>query len=199
MARLSADIVLGMGIVLLTNAMAALVPGLCAHPSQHAQADDPADSSTLNPTLNPTIWVKRFMQAMAHYEAGNYAEAFPEFLLLADIGVAPAQTMVGISYRMGQGVAADPGQGALWLLRAANRGHAPAQLALVDIFLKGDGLAKDAQQAYKWLLVLEKYGDVDTRRRVRQRLPEISAELTHAQRQASRTQARSWQPILSKR
>jgi TPR repeat protein len=166
---------------------------LASVPTGHAQSERESQSES------KSHWAVRFDQAMARYQAGDYAQAFPEFVLLADLGLSPAQTMVAVCYRMGHGVAADPSQAALWFLRAAQRGHAPAQLALVDIFLKGDGLTKDPAEAYKWLLLLVQRAEPSMQQVARARLALLDKQISNAQRQAGINQARRWQPILNGR
>lgn len=84
---------------------------------------------------------------IAAYERGDYITALHEFAPLAEQGNAGAQTMLGIMYLQGQGVAPDLALAARWLRAAAAQGNAQAQYRLAMMHLAGDGVAQDPAAA----------------------------------------------------
>lgn len=69
---------------------------------------------------------------------------------LANLGAASAQYNLGLMYRKGDGVPADPARAALWLGKAAAQGHDNAQLSLGLMYLEGGGVTKDDKLAAQW-------------------------------------------------
>ncbi len=80
---------------------------------------------------------------IAAYERGDYITALNEFAPLAEQGNAGAQTMLGIMYLRGQGVAPDLALAARWLRASAAQGNAQAQYRLAMMHLAGDGVVQD--------------------------------------------------------
>ncbi len=67
---------------------------------------------------------------MAAYNRGDYVPAIRLFRPLAEKGNAKAQSVLGVMYRRGQGVARSPVRAFLWFSRAAARGDAKAKAEL---------------------------------------------------------------------
>ncbi len=84
---------------------------------------------------------------IAAYERGDFTTALNEFAPLAEQGNAGAQTMLGIMYLQGQGVAPDLALAARWLRAAAAQGNAQAQYRLAMMHLAGDGVVQDPAAA----------------------------------------------------
>ncbi len=74
-----------------------------------------------------------FPDAVAAYDAGDYATAFEESLPLAEQGDIDAQYLVGFFYARGDGVARDPFQAHLWFSLAASQGDSFAADALAEL------------------------------------------------------------------
>lgn len=87
---------------------------------------------------------------MLAFDQGQYADALAEWTPLAESGDATAQSLLGMMYRTGEGVAPDPATAAAWYRRAALQGHAYAQYNLGEMYLLGAGVATDPGQAYVW-------------------------------------------------
>jgi len=68
--------------------------------------------------------------------------------------------------------ARDMGEGAQWLLAAANRGFPNAQSGLVPVYLDGDGVARNPLEAAKWALIYRANG-----MRLALGMPDISVDL----------------------
>src|SRR5580698_5529010 len=62
-----------------------------------------------------------YLQALADYNAGNFAEAAAGFRLAADQGHAESQYLLSTMYDEGQGLPRDPTEAALWERKAAEQ------------------------------------------------------------------------------
>ena len=71
--------------------------------------------------------------SMASYNRGDYVPAIRLFRPLAEQGNAKAQTVLGVMYRRGEGVARSPVRAFIWLSRAAARGDTKAKVELRDV------------------------------------------------------------------
>ena len=88
--------------------------------------------------------------ARRDYDRGNYDVALQKAQPLAESGDAAAQTLLGLMYAEGKGVARDDAQSWQWYWKAATAGNTQAQLALVAIYRDGRGVAADADMANYW-------------------------------------------------
>jgi TPR repeat protein len=70
---------------------------------------------------------------MASYNRGDYVPAIRLFRPLAEQGDAKAQSVLGVMYRRGQGVARSSVRAFIWFSRAAARGDARARVELRDV------------------------------------------------------------------
>ena len=70
---------------------------------------------------------------MASYNRGDYVPAIRLFRPLAEQGNAKAQSVLGVMYRRGEGVARSSVRAFIWLSRAAARGDARARVELRDV------------------------------------------------------------------
>jgi hypothetical protein len=70
---------------------------------------------------------------MASYNRGDYVPAVKVFRAMAEQGNAKAQSVLGVMYRRGQGVARSPVRAFLWFSRAAKGGDAKAKAELHEV------------------------------------------------------------------
>ena len=70
---------------------------------------------------------------MAAYNRGDYVPAVRLFRPLAEQGNAKAQSVLGVMYRRGEGVARSSVRAFIWLSRAAARGDTRAKAELRDV------------------------------------------------------------------
>jgi hypothetical protein len=70
---------------------------------------------------------------MVAYNRGDYVPAIRLFRPLAEQGNAKAQSLIGVMYRRGQGVARNSIHAFIWLSRAAARGDARAKTELHEV------------------------------------------------------------------
>ena len=99
-----------------------------------------------------------FKAGVAAYKKSDYATAHKEFLVLAEKGVAAAQSNLGLMYSRGQGVPQDNARAAYWYGMAADQGLAVAQHNLGILYKKGDGVPQDDVLALMWLYLSEDNG-----------------------------------------
>jgi hypothetical protein len=86
----------------------------------------------------------------AAYEAGDYTQAYAEWLPLARKGHKWAQRGVGYMYENGLGVPQIDAEAVRWYRKAADQGHAPAQASLGFMYEQGRGVAQDNADAFRW-------------------------------------------------
>jgi len=70
---------------------------------------------------------------MAAYNRGDYVPAIHVFRALAAQGNAKAQSVLGVMYRRGQGVARNSARAFVWFSRAAARGDVRAKAELREV------------------------------------------------------------------
>jgi hypothetical protein len=70
---------------------------------------------------------------MAAYNRGDYVPAIQVFRAMAAQGNAKAQSVLGVMYRRGQGVARNSVHAFVWFSRAAARGDARAKAELREV------------------------------------------------------------------
>ena len=90
---------------------------------------------------------------MAAYNRGDYVPAISLFRPLAQAGNAKAQSVVGVMYRKGQGVAPNSARAFMWLSVAAARGDAKAKAELKEV--SKEMTPSDMAQAKQMMQVCE--------------------------------------------
>jgi TPR repeat protein len=71
---------------------------------------------------------------MAAYNRGDYVPAIRLFRPLAEAGNPKAQSVIGVMYRKGEGVAKSSARAFMWFSLAAKRGDARAKAELHQVF-----------------------------------------------------------------
>ena len=89
-------------------------------------------------------------EALAAYEAEDYATALREYLAVAEQGVAEAQYSLGIIFYEGLGVEHDTAEAVRWTRLAAEQDYAPAQNKLGLMYLVGFGVPLNGKEALRW-------------------------------------------------
>ncbi|TQM90068.1 SEL1-like repeat protein [Roseinatronobacter monicus] len=80
------------------------------------------------------------------YRAGDFAEAYAQWLPLALAGDATWQFNIAVLYANGQGVARDPGTALEWFEAAANNGEQRAQIIMAEHYESFDFSARGMAQ-----------------------------------------------------
>lgn len=102
-----------------------------------ADADEPADN---------------YLQAgIRMLQRGDCVAALKNFGEASRQGNHEAQYRIGLMYRDGTGIAADPAEAAYWFRKAGSNGHAEAQYEIALCFMNGKGVLQDTRVAAEWL------------------------------------------------
>lgn len=133
-----------------------------------------------------------FETGASAYRRGDYDNAFPIFRRLAEQGDPRAQTVLGLMYSYGEGVAVDHQEATRWYGRAADQGYSVAQYNLAMQFANGEGHALDKRQAIKWLALAAAAGHD----RARNKLAELNAG-AHAGSLPAKVDSVRLQPSMS--
>jgi len=75
-------------------------------------------------------WAGPWEDGMAAYNRGDYVPAIRLFRPLAEKGNPKAQSVIGVMYRKGEGVARNSARAFMWFSLAAKRGDAKAKAEL---------------------------------------------------------------------
>lgn len=102
-------------------------------------------------TAGLCAYAQSFDEALAHFDKGEFSEAFKIWRLLAERGNMVAAFNVGAMLQEGKGVEQDGMQAAAWYRKVAEKGDLQAQLALGLMFADGAGVPSDPQEARRWL------------------------------------------------
>lgn len=136
-------------------------------------------------------------QAMSAYDAGDYRRALPAFRGLADQGSAIGETMLGVMYTRGQGIAADRATAAAYWLRAASRGYAPAQLSFARALASGAGVGRDPEAAWVWASLAARGSDVVVAHAASGLATQLQRGFTAAQTAALAKRLAEWRPWIA--
>lgn len=111
--------------------------------------------------LLPAIGLADTDSGLRAAHPGDYEAAIGgEWRPLAEAGGAQAQFLLGLCYRLGNGVARDSKSAARWFEAAAAQDHVDAQSALGTMLLVGEGdLPTDYARAYDYLSAAATAGD----------------------------------------
>lgn len=97
----------------------------------------------------------------AAYNRGDYAEAYRNWLPLAEQGNAAAQYNVALLYEDGLGVAQNYARAAHWYRLSAEQGDVDAQFSLGLMYNVGRGVPQDHVQAVYWYRQAAVQGDAN--------------------------------------
>ena len=85
-----------------------------------------------------TSYAQDFETGAKAYKTGDYANAFKEWMVLAEQGDVTTQYLIGLMYDLGKGVVKDDEQAMKWWHKAAKGGNATAQLRLGIRYMPSD-------------------------------------------------------------
>jgi clan AA aspartic protease (TIGR02281 family) len=97
----------------------------------------------------------------AAYKRGDYATAARINRRMADQGLAPAQTVLGLAYHYGQGVQHDEAEAVKWFRKGAEQGWAQAEFYLARSYENGVGIQQNYAEAVKWYRKAADQGHAD--------------------------------------
>ena len=81
----------------------------------------------------PAAFAGPWEDGMAAYNRGDYVPAIRLFRPLAEQGNPKAQSVIGVMYRKGEGVAKSSARAFMWFSLAARRGDARAKAELQEV------------------------------------------------------------------
>jgi len=99
--------------------------------------------------VNP-VFGGQFEDAVAAYDRGDYATAYPLIKQMAQQGMPGAQFILGLIYDKGQGVPQNDTKAVKWYRKAAEQGLAEAQYDLGVMYATGQGVQQNLSEAEKW-------------------------------------------------
>ena len=126
----------------------------------------PAPAMAVQSTLAPAPAIPKAVQPSVPatpQTAAAPAKAPPpsadKIAAAANAGNMTAETIIGLKYLDGQGIAADPVQALIWLQKAADAGQAVAQYRLGTMYERGQGVTTNSATAAKWYLAAATLGN----------------------------------------
>ncbi len=129
----------------------------------------------------------------AAYRQGQFDLVAKHIIPLANNGYPPAESLLGIMYRSGQGVPKDPAKALTWLTKAATANQPLAQHHLAVMTFTGDGIAEDPVKALMWLhIAIVHYPEGADKKRAIEDRKNISARLSRRDRDRALELARDW-------
>jgi TPR repeat protein len=90
-------------------------------------------SGLFSSALFSSAWAGPWEDGMAAYNHGDYVPAIRLFRPLAEAGNPKAQSVIGVMYRKGLGVARSPNRAFMWFSLAAKRGDTRAKAELQQV------------------------------------------------------------------
>lgn len=161
---------------------------------QPAPADTAAnaapDASTPAPGAPQLLSYEEILKL---YRQGDFGDAQKSLEPLLGSEHPGAQELMGIMYRMGQGVDKDPVKAFELLRRAADAGRPLAQHHLASMYFAGEGTAKDSSQALLWIgLAVIFYPDGPEKAQARADRDNIFLQATRMERDSAQLLKREW-------
>ncbi|MCK5365009.1 MAG: SEL1-like repeat protein [Gammaproteobacteria bacterium] len=101
--------------------------------------------------ISSALALSGFDKGTSAYKRGDYETALSVFRPLAENGDPKAQSILGMMYNYGEGVAVDYRQSARWYRLAAEQNYGVAQYNLGMAYLDGKGVSADTDKAIEWL------------------------------------------------
>ncbi len=89
----------------------------------------------------------------------NFKDSPEQWKILAEQGLALAQSILGLMYAEGRGVPQDDQEAVKWFRLAAEQGNALAQNNLGMMYYKGKGVPQDYKEALKWFRLAAEQGN----------------------------------------
>jgi hypothetical protein len=127
------------------------------------------------------------------YKRAEYTAVAKELEPLAKGGREEAKELLGIMYRMGQGVRRDLDRAFTLLMEAAAAGRPLAEYHIATMYYAGDGTEKDYITALKWLEIsIVHYADGQEKNQALESRDILYKQLTRRERERARQMAREW-------
>lgn len=165
-------------------------PALQQPASADTAANAAPDASTPAPGAPQLLSYEEILKL---YRQGDFGAAQKSLEPLLGSEHAGAQELMGIMYRMGQGVDKDPVKAFELLRSAADAGRPLAQHHLASMYFAGEGTAKDSSQALLWIgLAVIFYPDGPEKTQARADRDNIFLQATRMERDSAQLLKREW-------
>ena len=96
------------------------------------------------------------------YKDGEYDKIIDSVVPQAKNGLHPAEELLGLMYKYGQGVKKDPKKAFIWLEKAAEAGQALSQHHLGIMYYTGEGVRQNIVKSLVWLKIATLYYEEGT-------------------------------------
>ena len=104
-----------------------------------------------------------YMPLASHYYGlGKYTESFPYYKKAAEAGSKQGALMLAISYVKGMGTNIHNGDGAKWMLAAADGGNPIAQYFMAHMYKEGVSVERSQTAVDKWFAAAAAKGVTDS-------------------------------------
>lgn len=162
-------------------------------PAGAQQAGLPQQTLDASTHTEGTAQLLSYEEVLKLYRQGDFEAARKSLDPLLSSGHAGAEELMGIMYRMGQGVDKDPVKAFELLRQAADAGRPLAQHHLASMYLTGEGTTKDASQALLWIgLAVTYYPDGPEKTQARADRDNIFLQATRTERDSAQLLKREW-------
>lgn len=169
-----------------------------AAPQPTTSAAEPAPNAPVK-TLDASTSTAGAAQLLSYeevlklYRQGDFENAQKSLEPLLGSEHPGAQELMGIMYRMGQGVEKDPAKAFELLSKAADAGRPLAQHHLASMYFAGEGTAKDSSQALLWIgLAVIFYPDGPEKTQARADRDNIFLQASRMERDSAQLLKREW-------
>jgi tetratricopeptide (TPR) repeat protein len=155
-------------------------------------------SSTETPVENtvestPASSLMPYEEILALYRRGDFATAINGLKPLAEGGHHGAEELLGVMYRLGQGVEKNPQEAMVYLQRAAEQSRPLAQHHLGIMFYQGDGMEAEPTKAMMWLnLAVIYYPEGAEKEQAKSDRQNVSLRMTRREKDNAYVMTREW-------
>lgn len=170
-------------------------PGLMIPPEESSKVSDNVSDVNLNGPKDSKMPRVEFNynQCMEMYLEGKYDQIFSSLEILSAGGHRPAEELLGIMYRLGQGTEKNPERAKKLLTGAANADRPVAQHHLGIMYYLGEGGEKNLIESLTWLqLATILYPDGPERKQAESDRDQVMTNLSRRDRDTALGMAREW-------
>lgn len=170
-------------------------PGLMIPPEESSKVSDNVSEINLDGPKDSKLPRVEFNynQCMEMYLEGKYDQIFPSLEILSAGGHRPAEELLGIMYRLGQGTEKNHERAKKLLTSAANADRPVAQHHLGIMYYLGEGGEKNLIESLTWLqLATILYPDGPERKQAESDRDQVMANLSRRDRDTALGMAREW-------
>lgn len=160
--------------------------GLMLSPEEAAKQNAGAEGEVVTGQVN-------YGTALKLYKEGRFAEVIAGIQPLANSGHHGAEELLGVMYRMGQGVAKNDTKAVELLSRAAEANRALAQHHLAIAYYMGEGVQQDSVTALMWLhIAILHYPEGPEKKRAQEDRDSVYKTMSRRDKESAMRLTRDW-------